>query len=202
MTNIGTASLETGHIYWTSRPFSIWQPWYPETVNFDDIQDPIFYAELLLWQKIQTYLEWKFSAVKRLWFHDDVDPRMKQKASIDTARWEQFIQVPPEQVKQILELQWIPRTDLIIQNEYALIQEALDISIPEIVESTSYNDIWRHDAEKNILRWPNTKVWKRRKQSQIRLLWYRNYKDIPSCEVLDYTFYKKRLEMSTPTMYH
>lgn len=105
MTYQSVASFETGHIYGTDRPFPILKPGQPETVDFDNVQDPVFDLEMQLGLRIQKYLESNFSEVKRLWFHDDVAPRMKQKISVDSSRWEHFIQVPPEQVKQILELQ-------------------------------------------------------------------------------------------------
>jgi hypothetical protein len=201
MTNIAAASFETMHVYGVDRPYSILEPWHPRSVNFNDPQNKVFETELRIGQQIQKYLEWKFWSVQRLWFHDDVYPRMQQKVSQDNwPRWEQFIQVPPEQVKQVLERQWIPRSDVYVQNEFDLTWEATETSIPEIIESVKHSDTWRFDSEKNMLRWPNVKVWKKKKQSRIRLKWYRDYDDLPSCEVLDYTFYKKRLEMSTPTI--
>lgn len=82
------------------------------------------------------------------------------------------------------------------QNEFDLISCAQDNSIPNIISAVKNRDDWRYIENKRQLRGPK----KNKRQQKIRLLWYRDYLDIPSCEVLDYTFYVQRLKMSSPTV--
>ena len=191
MKNSQPITLETGHVYWilsSTRP------------PFQQEKNAHLNFELDLWKKIERYLFDQWYTIDRVWFHDDVIPRISQKESLDSWRWELYIQRTRSVVLNQLKESTI--WNISIQGEYELISAAIYESIPQIINSTHENQDWSHNLESNELKWPRIRVdWKRKKQQQkIRLMWYAGYNNIPSCEVLDYTLYNKRLEQSPLTI--
>lgn len=164
-------SIETWHLYGVERA---WKE---------------FGSEMALAQQIESQiLNWNHE-VSRWWFHDDVLPRLEQVRSTDSWRWQLFMNRAKESAISALEG---GKTTYKIQNEYDLIRRALDESIPEIAGGLEEWGWWEYEEEKRIVQ-ENIDGMSQRKKKKIRLMWYRQHSDIPSCEVLDYTFYKKRL---------
>ena len=190
-----TISFETWHVYWTNRVYPLRNPWDTSSADFSMPLDPSFEFEMQKGKQIQGFLEPYLGWCQRIWFHDDMIPRILQNASSSNWwRWQYFMNATKQWVYDRLAQDRI--TNIQEQNEYDLISEAESNSIPEILNSVRTNDVWRYDHEKSMLRWPRVN----KKQQKIRLHGYRTYKNKPSCEVLDYTFYKKRLMMSSPTV--
>ena len=143
-------------------------------------------------KKIQDLLGIKWHNTQRIWFHDDIIPQMEKKLSQDSWRVQHFMNATKQQVYDRLAQDNIFKGDFLEQNEYDLITEAEEKSIPEIITKVQKWGTWRYQKDKKSLKWP--------RRSNIRLYWYRKWNDIPSCEVLDYTFYKKRIRLSNPTI--
>ena len=188
-------SIETWHIYWRGRPFN--GSWM--TPNYSNINDKNFVFEIQQSIEIRNFLEKLWNNPEIFWFHDDILPRIAQKTSEDTWRCELFIQQTAEFAMWFIENQH-PNTPISRIQEYDLINEACKVSIPEVVWRA--NDLldWQYDEEKSTVKWPRIKKWNKNVQQKIRLMWYRNFDDIPSCEILDYTFYKMRLSQTSPTI--
>ena len=187
-------SFETWHVYGTDRMYPLASPWNIKSSNFSEPLDTNFEFEMKKGKEIQSFLEARFWQCKRIWFHDDVMPRIKQKVSSDSWRWQHFMNVTKQQVHDRLNLEGGQIFEE--QSEFDLTWDAINFSIPDIVSAIEDNELWRYDSTRKMLRWPK----KNNKQQRIRLYWYRTYSDIPSCEVLDYTFYVKRLQDDSPTI--
>lgn len=164
-------SIESGHIYGIDFPY--WHtPWIPNEICESDIKLPDTIFELQLSVKIKNFLLslWEENIVQ-YWFHDDIIPRKAQERSDDSARWQHFLNRPREQIIAILKGQ-----EVIIQNEFDLIPKGQEL-IQKIVGT-------------------RLKIW----AEKIKIRWYQWNNSLPSCEVLDCTFYIKKLENADITI--
>ncbi len=184
-------SVESGHIYWLELP-SQWN--HSKQMTIDDFSNTDFWFELEISLKIDAILRKEWHTTERIWFHDDIIPKMSKEWS----RMGLFYWRVLERIYEVLDSISISQEnrDFVEKSEYNLIPKAKNISIPEIIESIKNNNEWSYLFDNSTIKWPRLN----KKQQKIRLKWYREYLNIPSCEVLDFTLYKERLEESDVTI--
>ena len=180
-------SVEAWHIYGLKLPIK-WS--HTECMAIQDFSGTDFWYELETSSKVSDLLEAEWHKIETIWFNDNILPNI----TTDVPRMWRFYSRMLTRVSEIFTSLWKP--DFTQKYENNLIPRAKSESIPEIIAAIESDEEWCYEHQKNWIKWPRIN----KKQQKIRLKWYASHPDIPSCEVLDFTLYKEKLEESDATI--
>jgi len=180
-------SVEAWHIYGLKLPIK-WS--HTECMAIQDFSGTDFWYELETSSKVSDLLEAEWHKIETIWFNDNILPNI----TTDAPRMWRFYSRMLTRVSEIFTSLWKP--DFTQKYENNLIPRAKSESIPEIIAAIESDEEWCYEHQKNWIKWPRIN----KKQQKIRLKWYASHPDIPSCEVLDFTLYKEKLEESDATI--
>lgn len=135
---------------------------------------------------------------KQVFFVDDISPRHEQQKSMDAWRWQMFMNRPIEQATNLIQ------HPLQIMHEYDAIAPGLEI-VQHIKEKALISSTYRLSRDGRNLIYGEGAL-----SRSIPILGYHNfdpsgtydkdYPDLPSCEVMDMSTYRKKLKETGQTI--
>lgn len=185
----GVVAVEAGHMYWGERPFGFGSNVDGvrdlNKINTEDILDREIVLGLNIGKRLAGLLEQQDISVQRVLFQDDVPLHLRTRGRVlhgdDSGRNALFLGIPRHQVQEygFTPLTIIEESSLLTDAENAIRALIAAGDSSETHRVSSSNKVWYKDGEKD---------------RSISLRGYGKDPDFPSCEVLDFCAYRRKLE--------